>query len=385
MDCLASAKLSNHFFNIIVMNKLSILGIGALAVMCACNSKPSTEYTINGTTDTPDGETIYFSCMVSNDSTYQDSCVVANGAFTFTGNIATPKMGYISRGPLSYMNEKVRTLMVEPGTITVALTGDNYNTAEVTGSPLTLQMDSLNEAQKVFFDQLTPLREQFAAAQGDSVAMADLEKKYTEIMDQAKAAQINFVKTNTSSMYAPVVMSRLKSNLSLDEIKEIYNAWAPEVQAADEATANYIKALESIQPGAKAPEITGKDQNGKEVSLSGLKGKVVLVDFWATWCGPCRASLPHVKEVYEKYNGKGLEVLAVSLDRSEEPWKEYIANSGMGMEKYVNIYDAPVKNADNYAIQYIPSKFIIDAEGNMVGRFDDEQELDAKLAEIFAE
>ena len=115
------------------------------------------------------------------------------------------------------------------------------------------------------------------------------------------------------------------------------------------------------------------------------EGKLMMVDFWATWCGPCRASLPHVQEVYEKYNGKGLEVLAVSLDRSEEPWKEYIANSGMGMEKYVNIYDQPVNNADNYAIQYIPSKFIIDAEGNMVGRFDGEEELDAKLAEIFAE
>ncbi len=367
------------------MNKLSILGIGALAVMCACNSKPSTEFTINGTTDAADGDTIYFSYMVSADSTYKDSCVVANGAFTFAGSIDTPKAGYLSNGPLTYSNEKVRSLMVEPGTITVALTGDKYSTAEVTGSPLTQQMDSLNAIQKEVYDQLMPLREQFAAAQDDSVAMAELEQKYTALMDQLKDAQINFVKTNTTSFYAPIVMSRLKSNMSLDEIKEIYNAWSPEVQAADEATAKYISALENIQPGAKAPEIAGKDQDGNEVSLSGLKGKVVLVDFWATWCGPCRASLPHVKEVYEKYNGKGLEVLAVSLDRSEEPWKEYIANSGMGMEKYVNIYDAPVKNADNYAIQYIPSKFIIDAEGNMVGRFDGEEELDAKLAEIFAE
>ena len=367
------------------MNKLSILGMGALAIMCACNSQPSTEYTINGTTDIPDGETIYFACMVSNDSTYKDSCVVANGAFSFAGSLATPKLGYISRGPITYMNEKVRQLMVEPGNITVALTGEDYSNAEITGSPLTMEMDSLNAIQKEVYDQLIPMREQFAAAQGDSVAMAELEQKYTALMNQVKDAQVNFVKTHTSSLYAPVVMSRLKSNMSLDEIKEIYNAWTPEVQAADEATAKYIAALENIQPGAKAPDITGKDQDGNEVSLSGLKGKVVLVDFWATWCGPCRASLPHVKEVYEKYNGKGLEVLAVSLDRSEEPWKEYIANSGMGTEKYVNIYDQPVNNADNYAIQYIPSKFIIDAEGNMVGRFDGEEELDAKLAEIFAE
>ena len=97
------------------MKKLTILGLGALAVMCACNSKPSTEYTINGTTDAADGETIYFIYQLSADSTVKDSCVVANGAFTFTGSIETPKMGYISCGPMSYTNQKVRPLMVEPG------------------------------------------------------------------------------------------------------------------------------------------------------------------------------------------------------------------------------------------------------------------------------
>lgn len=364
------------------MKKFSVLGLGALAVLCACNSKPSTEYAINGTTDLADGEMIYFMYQVDKDSTFTDSVAVANGAFAFTGNIETPKYGYVSHGPIKYINEKVRPFMVEPGTTTVALTGDDYSNAEITGSPLTAQADSLNAVQMAVYEQMKPLQEQYMEVKDDSVKVAALMQTYDSLTNIVKESKINFIKTHPASYYTPVVMASSKTDLSLDELKEIYNSWTPEIQAADPTIGTYITTLEALQPGSKAPEISGKDQNGNEVTLSGLKGKVVLVDFWATWCGPCRASLPHVKELYEQYNDKGLEVLAVSLDRSAEPWKEFIANSGMGMEKYANVYDETHANADSYAIQYIPSKFIIDAEGNMVGRFDDEAELNAKLAEL---
>lgn len=367
------------------MNKSSILGLGTLAIMCACNSKPSTEYTINGTTDLADGEMVRMMYAVSSDSTVVDSCVVANGAFTFNGNIEIPKQGYIYIGEMPYGTETVRQLMIEPGTTTVALTGKDYAKAEVTGSPLTAQMDSLENTIGAIYEQMMPLREQFKAAEGDSVATAELEKKYEGLISQMKTAQKDFVKTHPASFCTPIVFRMIQSDMTLDELKEAYNSWTPEVQAASPETAQYITALENIQPGKKAPEVIGMDQDGNQIMLADYKGHVVLLDFWATWCGPCRASLPHVKELYDKYADKGLVVMAVSLDHSEEPWKDYIANSGMGMEKYANIYDQPVNNADNYAIQYIPSKFIIDAEGNMVGRFDDEKELDAKLAQMLGE
>lgn len=358
------------------------IGLGAMALIASCSSKPSTEYTINGTTDAADGETVYLTYRLSSDSTVNDSAVVANGTFSFTGNIEIPKSAYISLGKRQNANGKIRQMMIEPGVITVALTGDNYQTAEVNGSPLTQQMDSITAIEAAAYETIRPYYAIYDSIQKDSVALAEFNAKYDAAMNEVKDAKINFMKTHPNSYYSPVIMGMAKMDLSLDELKEIYNSWAPEIQAADQATSNYISALESIQPGSPAPEITGKDQNGNDVTLSGMKGKVVLLDFWATWCGPCRASLPHVKEVYEKYNNKGLEVLCVSLDRDENAWKDYISNSGMGMEKYAHVYDEPVNNADNYAVMYIPSKFIVDAEGNMVGRFDDEKELDAKLAEL---
>lgn len=366
------------------MKQLSVFAVGALALMCACGSKTSNEYTINGTTDLADGEVLTLVYQLE-DSTVTDTIHVAGGVFTASGTLERPLAAYIVYGEPGYNNEKMRQFMLEPGTLTIALTGESYRGAEITGSPLTQEMDSVTGVQMSIYDQMMPLRGQFAEAQGDSAKMAELQQQYMALNDQLQQVIVDFVKQHPASFYSAVLMPQVRSSVGLDELKEIYGALSPEVQAADKATATYISALESIQPGAVAPEIKGKDQNDNEVSLSGLKGKVVLVDFWATWCGPCRASLPHVKELYDKYHDKGLEVLAISLDRDPQPWKEYIANSGMGMENYVNIYDQPVNNADNYAIQYIPSKFIVDREGNMVGRFDDGEELEAKLAELLAE
>lgn len=364
------------------MKKLLWIGLGAAAIISACDSKPKNQYTINGTTDLADGEIVRLAFVVDKDSIFRDSCVVAQGKFSFSGTIDTPAQGAITTGDMNTGTGKMRQIIFEPGDFTVALIGDNYDDVVIEGSLINAQKDSLDKANKAVYDQLNELGQKFQEAENDTAAQNNLRNQYEVLSKQIKENNLNFVKTHPASFYTPFVLEQVKTDLSLDELKEIFAGLTPEVQASDKSTSEYLATMDAIQPGKPAPEISGLNEKGEPVKLSDLKGKTVLLDFWATWCGPCRASLPHVKEVYDKYKDKDFAVLAVSLDRDKNAWKEFIETKNSGLELYYNIFDEGGKNADKYAIMFIPSKFIIDAGGNMVGRFDEAEALDAKLAEI---
>lgn len=186
--------------------------------------------------------------------------------------------------------------------------------------------------------------------------------------------------------------------MSYKDLKATYDALTPEVQIAAKEVADEIAALEALQPGKPAPDLIGKNPDGKEIKLSDLKGSVVLIDFWATWCGPCRAALPHVREVYNRYHDKGFEVFCVADNDSDpDKWKEAIEEEGIG--DYYNIlrglkvnytpdgqfagFDDSGDQSKKYAVHFLPTKYLIAADGTVIGKVDTEEDLDSKLAEIF--
>ncbi|MNK14972.1 Thiol-disulfide oxidoreductase ResA [compost metagenome] len=139
--------------------------------------------------------------------------------------------------------------------------------------------------------------------------------------------------------------------------------------------------LEKIANGQKAPDFAFPDVNGKKWSPNDFKGKYLIIDFWASWCGPCRQEIPHLKEVYKKYKGQGLEILAVSVDAKEADWKKAMAEEKMTWPQINAKESKPVMAS--YLFSGIPYLVVIDKEGNIVEKNLRGETLDAKLKEIF--
>lgn len=146
-----------------------------------------------------------------------------------------------------------------------------------------------------------------------------------------------------------------------------------------------LKRNSTFTPGMEAPDLAGRTPEGPDFALSKLRGKYVLVDFWASWCGPCRRENPNVKAMYEKYKDKGFDILGVSLDRDEGAWKKAIEQDGLVWHHISDLKGWSSEHAKLYSVSSIPQTLLLDREGKIVQRNLRGEQLGEKLKEIFGE
>ncbi|MCZ4695955.1 AhpC/TSA family protein [Ancylomarina euxinus] len=216
----------------------------------------------------------------------------------------------------------------------------------------------------------------------------ELNRLAPDLENEVNKAKMDLIRHNINKFFVPQVFSFIKQIASIEEIKELY-ALLPENAKNDPSIIRVkkdIEAKERIQVGKTAPDFTLKTPEGTKLSLSSLKGKVVLVDFWASWCKPCRASFPHMKELYEKYHSKGFEILGVTNDNNHKAWKKAIESDEI---PWFNVADefpvnpAPARVISEYGMDYLPSTVLIDKDGIIIAKLLHGEELDDKLKEIF--
>lgn len=371
----------------------------ALAVILAASCTQDKKFVINGTINDADGQTIYLNYMVG-DSLVMDSVVVADGKFSFTGELDRPyRPAALLTGNIyaGYSNNIKRCdVALEPGTITVKCGSDGLNDATVVGGKTQQEMNDLQAQLKPCTDKFKEFNDTYynlttqEAKDSLNALMEPIRKEYDSLT-------VNFMKTQPASFLAPGYLRMKMGDMSYEDIKAIYDAFSDEVKlygdGIDEVKSE-LAALEKILPGKEAPDFTAKDINGNDFTLSSLKGKVVILDFWASWCVPCRKSNPHMLELYKKFHDKGLEMVYVSDDdNAEDKWREAVKKDQLTGEGFHHVLrglkwdrskglagmDKTNDISDKYAIHYLPTKFLIDREGKIVCKISEEEE--AKLDE----
>ncbi len=368
------------------MKRLLAIVVAAAALVGCSNNN----LTIKGTLANYDKEVVYVQIGGSfSEEPLIVEAKVVGGEFTAKANIAPQPVSAVlldcEKPDYSQGQPKMIRLVVEPGELAINADWESGRINTTTGSEHMAVAAELTKATK-------PLEEEAMRLQQDRTP--ENEAKLMEILAQYEKVQSDLFAKHPHSYSAVNYFGMYTSQKSTDELEAYYNALPAEVQQWKEA--QDIKAVvtlrRSLEPGKPAPIIGGTDINGNPFSLDQLKGNYILIDFWASWCRPCRASNPHVKELYEKYKEKGFEVVYVADDdNDEENWRKAVEQDGLqefhhilrGLKLTPNGgYDTSNDQSEKYDIHYLPTKYLIDSDFNIIGKVDDKS-LEEELKKAF--
>ena len=351
------------------MKKYLIL-ILAMLVTIGCKSKqPNNKYTISGNaTELTVGDTLRLELTDNKTEGNINTAVVGeNGAYEFKGTVEEVVMAQI----LTSSNESVGTLYLEPGDIKSEIF---HEMTLFKGSPLN---DSYSETAK----QLMKIQEEYASLDENDKLLAT---KQQELFDSYESAIRSTVEHNLDNilgvnMFAYSLINSLESG---QEVLDIINSFSEEMQQKEVMVElrTYAQQMLKSDVGGAYTDITLNDTNDQSIALSSLiaPGKYVLLDFWATWCGPCMGEMPHLKEAYAEYHSKGFEIYGVSLDQNRDAWVKFATTL-----PWVNVLQqSDSQPSEDYAVNSIPSNFLIGPDGTIIAKNLRGSMLIEKLSEI---
>lgn len=370
----------------------SIIGLGVVGLLASCNSSSHKggNFELKGNFTNSKGETLYLEKLSGGPQPVTvDSAVIDDkGNFEFSYQ---PKIGFY-RVKISPQNF---TMLVLDSNDKVTLNGnlnDLGNSCKVEGSPETKLFLEYNEIAKRRDTRLDSLNKAFQLAMEgskmDSKKMDSLSKifqgPYDAIVAAANAKLVEKIKSNTS-MYCSMIAIQ---SLEPDKYADLYKA-VDEGLVKKYPNDNTVKMFHGVVSsvrataiGETAPDINLSTPDGKNISLSSLRGKVVLVDFWASWCGPCRKEMPNVVKAYAKFKEKGFEILGVSLDSDKDRWVEAIAKDGITWPQVSDLRKWESQVVRQYNIQGIPYTVLVDKEGKILAKNLRGEDLEKKLTEV---
>jgi peroxiredoxin len=377
-----------------------VLFILSLVPMLAAAQDGGKKFTLEGKIshlpDTAKVDWVFLQYRVNGESK-MDSVQPAGGKYSFTGMISEPTAARLrvkfaetapGKRPALKSRRDVATVFLEPGKQKVSSV-DSFSNVKVKSSAAHAEYVKLNKAGKPFEDRMEPLYtkyNEFAKAK-DKVNQDKVEAEIDAI-DKEKSEKVygEYVKNHPSSPLAVYALQQFAGwDIDADKVEPVYNLLSESAKKYPSAV-DFKESLDIAKKtgiGKMAMDFTQDDTLGKAVTLSSLRGRYLLVDFWASWCGPCRAENPNVVRVFNKYKDKNFHIIGVSLDRpgAKEKWLKAIHDDALAWTQVSDLKFWDNEVAKQYGIRAIPQNFLLDPEGKIIAKNLRGEELEQKLGE----
>jgi peroxiredoxin len=376
-----------------IMRISLIVGFALVSGVAFSQEKP---FTIAGSVKgkTEPVQKVYLSYR-ANGNNIIDSTTPKNGGYTFAGKVAEPVRAQLIAKPALAgpdwrpSRKNVALLFISPGKIEVTSI-DSFSNVTIKGSAANDEYAKIEKEMKVINDKGNELNKQYMDFDKakDEAGKNKIMAQFKELDKQSKEVYSSYLKANPNSPIAMFAINQFAGyDINADEVDPLFTTLPASVKSypSYKEFSDRLATARKIGVGKQALDFTQNDTLGKPVSLSSFKGKYVLVDFWASWCGPCRRENPNVVSAFNKYKDKGFTVLGVSLDQpnAQARWIKAIHDDNL---TWTHVSDLKYWNnevAQLYGVRAIPFNLLLDKDGKIIAKNIRGEELQTKLAQLF--